>query len=699
MLSGWQRRNAVTIDTEDISFHRALAPLTHIARPPPPNRPSSRPSHVRRKPRQASRGPVDRIASSTALRTVDTALDEGTRHRIIVDFDIPLLSSGRIYAANSYLGKGWLHELLSIISGTPPSHPPPAVEVDNHGLSSVSTALDYTVFLPSACDSFAKVLSDPLPMSHEAFTSWNAKMHSVCSLVTWILASTEGNDAHLIRTATLEYTGSVVARIDNALGDHGERAKSLCSSVLCLYWFAVELLVRACRSTTDIDEDLSTAVSARVVGMANRLFRVGVQATVSHIIDNHEPLDDFSLYPCAAELWICLVHLGTVHGMGPGAPGKSSFPSILEVLQQGLAVSGSSTQGGLHASEEIWCTLFGLCALSQFSAYGVSTSSTRMVTSWEIVLLALDHIRLVADPQIDSGLSTRSLRRRDGYIRLVVSRCLILHQRWCWRLDDDASAVLFRRLVDIFKSRKFADLRGEIAGFAAFVQESEARLLAEHAATDSAFTIFLKLIFASAEQMRPSLRDDEYLGRAKKLLSLVTPVGSVQLSALRSPFDEQLSMLYNRFSSLALAIRILPSAENVLYRISLARRYVDFGQSAAVTRSVCIRAANFLALQALDMALPVGPTLEWTSDIARILILEFRAAVSVVAGETVASLVNGEVRGSRTELVQCTQLLLSGLRDMCRVTTTSAGRNTGTALELLQKGMDFPPGLTPSPIC
>jgi hypothetical protein len=315
-----------------------------------------------------------------------------------------------------------------------------------------------------------------------------------------------------------------------------------------------------------------------------------------------------------------------------------------------------------------------------------------MGTSWEIVLLALDHIRLVADPQIDSGLSTRSLRRRDGYIRLVVSRCLILHQRWNWRLDDDASAVLFRRLVDIFKSRKFADLRGEIAGFAAFVQESEARLLAEHASTDSAFTIFLKLIFASAEQVRPSLREDEYLGRTKKLLSLVTPVGSVQLSALRSPFDEQLSMLYNRFSSLALAIRILPSAENLLYRVSLARRYVDFGRSAAVTRSVCIRAANFLALQALDMALPVGPTLEWASEIARILILEFRAAV---AGETASSLVNGDVRGSKTELVQCTQLLLSGLQDMCRATTTSAGKDPATALELLQKGMDYPPRAWP----
>ncbi len=70
----------------------------------------------------------------------------------------------------------------------------------------------------------------------------------------------------------------------------------------------------------------------------------------------------------------------------------------------------------------------------------------------------------------------------------------------------------------------------------------------EDANTDSAFTIFLKLIFASPEQMRPTLREDEYLGRTKKLLSLVTPVGSVQLSALRSPFDKQLLMLYNRFS-------------------------------------------------------------------------------------------------------------------------------------------------------
>ena len=68
-----------------------------------------------------------------------------------------------------------------------------------------------------------------------------------------------------------------------------------------------------------------------------------------------------------------------------------------------------------------------------------------------------------------------------------MSRCLLLHKHWCWRLDDDASSALFRRLVDISKSCKFV------------VQESDARLLMEDVNTDSTFTIFLKLTFASAE--------------------------------------------------------------------------------------------------------------------------------------------------------------------------------------------------------
>ncbi|KAF8270661.1 Mus7/MMS22 family-domain-containing protein [Lactarius quietus] len=586
VLSGWQRRNAVTIDAEDVTFHRALEPLANRARqplsvpirPPPPRPPPSGDRTTHDKASSTSRVPVPEP-------------DREARQRIVVDFDIPFLLSGKVFSASCYLGRGWLHELLSVLSGTSLSLPPPRCEVDGHELSSVSTALDYTVFLPYACDSFAKVLDDPQVMPHASFVKWNSDMHAVCSLASWISASAEGNDAHLIRTASMEFAGSVIARIDT-------QAKSLSPSTLCLQWFAIELL------------DLATAVRARLV------------AAVSPVVGNDASLDDYSLYPCAAQLWICLIHLGTAHGMTAAAPG-------IKILQKSFAASEISAQGSLHASEEIWGTLFGLCALSQFSAHGVSTST--------IVLLALDRIRLVADPQVDSGLSTRNLRRRDAYVRLV---------RWHWRLDDDASAT-------IFKSRRFADLRGEIAGFPAFVQENDAHLLAQHASTDSAFSIFLKLIYASAQQMRPpATREEEYLGRIKKLLSLITPVGSVQAQAVsstsapRSSLDDiQLSMLYNRFGALALAMRVLPSAENAHYRVSLARRYVDATRATAATRA------------AIDIALPIAPALEWSSEIARVLLTEFRGAGRSVGG---------------MELVQCVQLLLSGLGDLSRVTKTPA---------------------------
>ena len=193
------------------------------------------------------------------------------------------------------------------------------------------------------------------------------------------------------------------------------------------------------------------------------------------------------------------------------------------------------------------------------------------------------------------------------------------------------------------------------------------------------------------------MREEEYLGRIKKLLSLITPVGSVQallgpgppgpstsanasvqVHAQRSSLDDtQLSMLYNRFGALALAMRVLPSAENAHYRVSLARRYVDVTRATAATRAVCIRAATLLALQALDMELPVAPALEWSAEITRVLLIEFRAVAG--AGRSVG----------KTERVQCVQLLLSGLGDLSRTATSSSvgrDKDASTALEVLQKG-------------
>ncbi|KAI0258714.1 Mus7/MMS22 family-domain-containing protein [Gloeopeniophorella convolvens] len=674
VMSGWQRRNAVTIDAEDIAFQRALAPLASRTRTSSTLQPSRLPRIWRPPPGRAAR---DRTSNTGVGSPTKRARPEPemTRHRIILDLGIPLLPLGRVFSANSYLGRGWLHELLSTLSGMVPSNPPPSFEIDGHALSSISSAQEFAAFLPDACDSFTAALSGAVTTTPSAFADWTAQLHAVCLFVSWIAAPASEADADLIRTASSESMGSLVAHIDTLVGDSAGQAISVNSCILCLHWFAVELLLRAYWSAAKKDKDLATAINARISGLVSRLLHIGIQEAVSPALVDGDPLDDFFLPVYTAELWICLVHLGAAYDEA-FRPRDSSASGLGDVLQRNLPTAESLSRGDLHASEEIWCVIFSLCALSQFSSHGVSTSTPRMKTSWELVLRALDHIRLTADPQADRDLSSRSLRRRDAYIRLVVSRCFVLHQRWSWRLDDESSSALFRRLVEVFKSRKFADLRGEIAGFPAFMQENNVRLLSENGGQDSAFTIFLKLIFAAASQMKPSMREEEYVGKAKKLLSLVTPVGSVQLDKLQSPFDHELSMLYNRFSSVALAVRVYPSVDNAQYRISLARRYIGFAQAAAATRSVCIRAANFLALQAFDLSLPLSPALEWTAEITHTLVSEFHAA---------AQRPEGDGHAPRLQLMQCFQLLLAGLDDLSR-SATSSDRGTDIALEILQKG-------------
>jgi hypothetical protein len=131
IVSGWQRRNAVTIDTEDIAFRRALEPSARRARQSPNQLFPSELPRTRRPSRQALRSPINRTGSSSTLRVANPTPDEETRHRIVVDFDIPPLPPGKVYTASSYLGKGWLYELLSIASGTPPSiHLPPLKLMD-----------------------------------------------------------------------------------------------------------------------------------------------------------------------------------------------------------------------------------------------------------------------------------------------------------------------------------------------------------------------------------------------------------------------------------------------------------------------------------------------------------------------------------------------------------------------------------------
>ncbi|KAI6161646.1 hypothetical protein EDD17DRAFT_654287 [Pisolithus thermaeus] len=56
-----------------------------------------------------------------------------------------------------------------------------------------------------------------------------------------------------------------------------------------------------------------------------------------------------------------------------------------------------SSPAGAEVSEQMWRTIFNLCALSQF--YGMSPSVFRLPTAWALVAVALKKIVLTANPE------------------------------------------------------------------------------------------------------------------------------------------------------------------------------------------------------------------------------------------------------------------------------------------------------------
>ena len=112
-------------------------------------------------------------------------------------------------------------------------------------------------------------------------------------------------------------------------------------------------------------------------------------------------------------------------------------------------------------------------------------------------------------------LRTEALILRDRYICGIIFRCFRLCDKWQWQLDN--ASGLFNELGEIFRSRKFANLRHEKPDCPKFMLSSDWSRLSQTAKTDSAFTLFLKLIVMAAKPDQPAA---ELSPKVKKLLSL-----------------------------------------------------------------------------------------------------------------------------------------------------------------------------------
>jgi hypothetical protein len=608
ITSGRRRRHAITIDIEDEAFYKALAPVLRNTTDQPQTETTLLP--VRAITRKQHMSVNVRHAELPGYQS-------SSRHRNIkLDFDIKRLPSGITFDSSTYIGRGWLHELAILVSGNAEISEPDAYAAHGIELIPTMTVSHFATVFTLLCDRLFDATS-----AAELF-HWEALMHAVCQFVSWLPISANDEDCHFLQSSVQEQLLGLITRVNDW---HRSPASSVNASVAVytIHWFAIEVSVRLNHSLRRRLGDLASdthVTNEFILLLMWHLLDFGWTRTLEPIQDCREHLDARSTAQRTAELWICLINLLGRSDVTQDHLGRGSF---WQITQQCLE-SGHSVPSGLEASELAWQTIFALCTLSQFSSYGMTTSKSRLSGSWELVCFALKQIRLAAEPDSDRSLSERSLDKRDDYIWLVVSRCFILWNRWHWCLDN--ASEMFRHLADVFRSRKFANLRREPSDFPGFMLNNDVRLLSQYKPSDTAFELFLKLIVHAARSgpdANNDLQPEHASIKVNKLLSLIVPVGSVPFTKTTPPSVRELSMLYNRFGAIAVALYLDASPGNVHSRLSQARAYVKFKDADDMTRIACIRGAMHFAILMQDRQMPLDAVLLWLGDISMILVNEY----------------------------------------------------------------------------
>lgn len=607
VVTGRRETAMVTVDLEDEGFHRALAPLSQDwarAFKPPPIKTNARPPLSRQPPPDTPGG--HDLQEDVVVHPLKTFCD---RRDIRGDFDIPVLPSGHTSPLHHYIRKGQLHDLITTLSSTTVPLMPATFTL--RGVT-LDPSMGIVAFSKSLDQIFEDIshLATRLPGLDvaEEDQEWRGLFRITSQMTSWFRVAADEAEFSRLRSGIQRHVLEAISRIQ----EQGLDGTSIETSTFATCWFTVELSARAgILFSTAAPNPLRASVSMTV----QILLKFGLVETMTSIRDGTNP-DASSSAHGSAELWICLFHLLDTYN----DPTKKPHP-LWTVVTEALETTDVS-KTPLETSESIWRAVFSLCALTQFSVHGMTTGTSRLPACWELVVLALKKIRLAADPIADRALSSASLDKRDEYIGLVTLRCFHLWNRWHWQLED--ASILFNQLVEIFRSRKFASLRHEQPDYPAFVLLNDWSILSNYGHGDTAFVLFLKLLVQAASSGGADNANSNrtLLPRVKKLLSLAIPVGSLPFSKNKPTVVQDLSMLCNRLSAVAIGIYLDPSHH--MSRISHARTYVDISDADETTRLAVIRGLMNLAILLKNNKIPLDGIIIWVEDIANVLTNEYK---------------------------------------------------------------------------
>ncbi|PPQ65769.1 hypothetical protein CVT26_000370 [Gymnopilus dilepis] len=613
-----ERKTAfVTLDLEDEGLHQALAP-------------SSRSIPPRKATRQILPGRANVLDVSvrsgedepTAPHPVVVA--EGERRRrledIPTDFGLDLPHSGKAFAADSYIRQGWLHHLTKIHNLQ--SVQPTSVTMFGINLECTVSVEDFSSTLSRICNAFYDFATS-LPGPDDEKFCWDLSkpIHLLSQALSWYLQHGTDQEREFLRTSIESEVNQLVGKIRALTLD------ALEMPILSICWFLIEL------SATASPYPIALSPDGRPTGLLNEviplltsfLLRCDLKQVMRPF--EHDPQPRDSLHAdFVAELWVRLIHLSGYCSPVDGAFKPKNHPfwiilmDALDLRMQFVDTMSSS----FETSELIWHTIWAMCTLAHFSVFGMTVKQSSLPACWDIVVFALKRIRLTQLPQ-ESCLTTKGAMIAcavDRYVALLVQRCFLMRYRWGWSLTN--AVTMFNHTVEIFRSRKFANLLHEPDDYPKFFLEQNWDLLSVYDDQDIAYIMFLKLVHQAILE-DPQYKEGQLPPKVKKLISMAVPMSSLPFSKTNPPPKiSDLAMYYNRIAALAIVGDL--EKGDCRERISAARRYISFSTADNDSRLAAMRGMSYWARLMVSRGVSLEAMGEWIAEMAIVIKSEFTAA-------------------------------------------------------------------------
>ncbi|GAA6007519.1 hypothetical protein JCM11491_004193 [Sporobolomyces phaffii] len=535
------------------------------------------------------------------------------------DFGIKRLPSGVQFASDdSFTRNGHLYSLL---------HPASAslLSCDVYGLTLDSSASPATIEsqLPTLVDAIYDSLSN------DASTSSNAASGDICRVLRFLgafvsttVASCSSEVKYRFGSALATQLDHLKSRIDSNVALEGAPNAMFGRTRILLSWYAVDLTARL-GSLSAVGGD-SRRLARLVTDLVSRLVQYGVDRSLASLkkVMNEAASGPLYVSDITIEAWTGLVALATREdAIGDAAFDQNDLWTT--VTEQTLArVSIAAKRGGPIAGEILSLTTMLLCAVSQFSPSGISTSHPRLRAHWPVMLHSLESIKVTTLAGLDSNVSSTAISRRDRYLSTLFARCLLFVERWKWTLD--VRDELLGRLFDLVAARRLANLATEpVADFPAqLVEPSKFGSTTLELANDTAFSIFLKLVTAAANNL-PNVTDAEKRKRSTQLTRLAVRLAPMTTAWTRqSPeLTKNDSILVNHYS-LLLNLALLHPAQSA-QKVEQASKLLSFAEVDEEARKVTVRAIRYWALAFRAFDIPMQPLLEWLAKIVVQLTTEY----------------------------------------------------------------------------